>query len=1098
MEPESVASPEDEANTSAELTGGAGYTYEDTVVAYYLAALLREEGAAGQSGPVQRVAVQQRPQGEPLDDLVIDFAEHGTERRLSLQVKRSLTISAATSNTDFIETIENCKKTRAKVGFRNGLDRYGFVAETVSSDSLRRFRRLLEWASSSPTGADFVARFTGRGASGLAERKLRGALRPIIASNDDGEVDFYRHFVVPDLSGLESHGALAASIANNLNAILVPEGNQNGVGLFAALSREARLGAGTGKIWTRSILLEALTPAFRLRGVPAYAEDLAIIKSITDTAIADISDEVGHVHIDRTSKMMEVLAQLNQKRLVNITGLPGSGKSAILRNVAQTLGVKGPLLFLKSDMFQGNDWQSFAITRRLRHLLPIDLLAEIGAGGNAVLFIDGIDRIAPPQRNIVKDLLRAMSKEPTLSNWRVLVTSRNQGLEPFRAWLPSGLYQSTGIGDVAVGRFDDNEAELLAGKLPGLRSLLFGTEAVREIARRPFFAAVLARGAVDGVSLETAHSEIDLISYWWSGGGYDATPATLPQRQRALLDLAQVGARVLGKSVSSLQIAPDTISRLAELQVDGIVKTADEGATYSFTHDIFFEWAFYRLFIGLGAQWTDALSAAGEAPLLGRVVSLFSQYQIGGGQSWESSYTTLENGNLRPQWRRAWLTGPPASPLFEVVRDRFQVFLVKDNFVLLKRFLVWFQAEHTIPSPLIIANESLAIDSAARIRAADLLGWPSDGETWGRVLDWLMELLNDLPTPLLPHVLELFKVWQNAFGDLKNKWSAAILVRCSEWLTEIEGLRYQERLSFNHGRWDALGGDAGKAFESGLRQVLLRSIRAYPSYAEAILDRTIGNGRLRKETYEELIAYSPILSTVAPQKLADLAFAELQQLLPKVKIEKKRLAAKQRSDALQKIREKAEQDRTEQERRVLTHMPFISGSKEYDLDDIGIDRYHHSYFPPSPLHEPFGSLFKSTPAIARSLVRNLANRAMEGWRQVHALYPQRFGTPIPLELEFPWGTQRFWGDWKTYNWIKGQLAPQPLECAFLALAYWAHTQRDAGRPVDELIREVVEGHECWTVLCLGGGTFTRELSHIRNSSPDRILSATLAHGLGAG
>lgn len=45
--------------TSTELTGGTGFTYEDRVVAYYLAALLREERAAGLDGVVKTVAVQQ-------------------------------------------------------------------------------------------------------------------------------------------------------------------------------------------------------------------------------------------------------------------------------------------------------------------------------------------------------------------------------------------------------------------------------------------------------------------------------------------------------------------------------------------------------------------------------------------------------------------------------------------------------------------------------------------------------------------------------------------------------------------------------------------------------------------------------------------------------------------------------------------------------------------------------------------------------------------------------------------------------------------------------------------------------------------------------
>ena len=70
---------------STELTGGEGFTYEDTIVAYYLTALLHEDSAAGISGNVSRVAVQQASQGEPLDDLVVDALQMNEPRRLSLR-----------------------------------------------------------------------------------------------------------------------------------------------------------------------------------------------------------------------------------------------------------------------------------------------------------------------------------------------------------------------------------------------------------------------------------------------------------------------------------------------------------------------------------------------------------------------------------------------------------------------------------------------------------------------------------------------------------------------------------------------------------------------------------------------------------------------------------------------------------------------------------------------------------------------------------------------------------------------------------------------------------------------------------------------------
>jgi hypothetical protein len=91
----SVTSAPEGKPASTELTGGAGFTYEDTVGAYYLAHLLRREGASGQAGVVVSVAVQQQGHGNPMDDLVVEFDEVGTKRVLGLQIKRSVTISGA-------------------------------------------------------------------------------------------------------------------------------------------------------------------------------------------------------------------------------------------------------------------------------------------------------------------------------------------------------------------------------------------------------------------------------------------------------------------------------------------------------------------------------------------------------------------------------------------------------------------------------------------------------------------------------------------------------------------------------------------------------------------------------------------------------------------------------------------------------------------------------------------------------------------------------------------------------------------------------------------------------------------------------------------
>jgi hypothetical protein len=100
-----------------------------------------------------------------------------------------------------------------------------------------------------------------------------------------------------------------------------------------------------------------------------------------------------------------------------------------------------------------------------------------------------------------------------------------------------------------VPTFSDGEAEQLAQSKPQLRKLLFGSPAVQDIARRRFFAAVLARSIPEGTGPQT---EVDLINAWWKRAGHDAVPDTVLQRQRALINFARTFVPSELGSVTSL------------------------------------------------------------------------------------------------------------------------------------------------------------------------------------------------------------------------------------------------------------------------------------------------------------------------------------------------------------------------------------------------------------------------------------------------------------------------------------------------------------------------------------------------------------------
>jgi hypothetical protein len=276
---------------STELTGGAGFTYEDTVVAYYLTQLLRRERASGQSGFVKSVAVQRQGFGHPMDDLIVEFDDQDTRRTLDIQIKRSVTISSAASNEEFRGIISDAVKTQALATFTKGLDKCGFVVEHVTTETFRNFVRLIDWATSSTTGAEFETRFTVQGNAGKDEQSLRTALRPLLGDpSSDDEVSFYQHFAALNFNGLGEGGALRAEIISRLQGIIVSNEDGQDILLFDRLCRIAREGSATVKKWDRASLIGQLRGTVRLNVIPFLKDDIARLTTSAQAVLANMPE----------------------------------------------------------------------------------------------------------------------------------------------------------------------------------------------------------------------------------------------------------------------------------------------------------------------------------------------------------------------------------------------------------------------------------------------------------------------------------------------------------------------------------------------------------------------------------------------------------------------------------------------------------------------------------------------------------------------------------------------------------------------------------------------------------------------------------------
>ncbi|MEO0918415.1 MAG: hypothetical protein AAFY31_15750 [Pseudomonadota bacterium] len=140
-----------------------------------------------------------------------------------------------------------------------------------------------------------------------------------------------------------------------------------------------------------------------------------------------------------------------------------------------------------------------------------------------------------------------------------------------------------------------------------------------------------------------------------------------------------------------------------------------------------------------------------------------------------------------------------------------------------------------------------------------------------------------------------------------------------------------------------------------------------------------------------------------------------------------------------------------------------------DWDSPGISDHSRHCHPASPVQQPFAALFENAPQEGLRLICKLLSRTVVAWRELPRYDYHNREIPVPFSVDFPWGTQTFWGDQRIYGWYRGLFSCDILESALMALEDWAFSELEAGRDVDEIVRELVTGHESVATLGIALG-----------------------------
>lgn len=440
-------------DASPEATGGIGTSYEHVCIAAYLAALLTRSHAPACPGIVTSIALQQKANGRPLDDVVIGWEDDaGRKGTVDLQLKRRLPVSAG-EKSDFARIVADAWETMKLADFVDRRDLAGGLSELISSANHYACQKLRNLAAESdPAG---FAKAVATQVDGAA-RKASTAVQEVLtrslgaAPSSADMLFFWRNFVVGRMETTAQLGIDRLRAIDLLSQIAPPDG-ANPTQLFAVLEALARqLNVHAAHV-DRKMLVSLLEERFGTRvsplpgGLPDALEagrrGAALeLEGFRDQAVAQLIDPLfatqdgeGRKATERLVQLDGVEAELRASRSLVVVGEPGAGKSNALAQIAVSLlGQPGLVPIVRS--LPSLALHKTAIVSQLCGKGNFSDFSEahfatLARSSQAVLLFDGWNELNPEQRQWAWSELETLRRD--YANLLLVIATRAGTAIPF-------------------------------------------------------------------------------------------------------------------------------------------------------------------------------------------------------------------------------------------------------------------------------------------------------------------------------------------------------------------------------------------------------------------------------------------------------------------------------------------------------------------------------------------------------------------------------------------------------------------------------------------------------------------------------------------
>lgn len=607
--------------------GGGGTNFEQLVQTAFLTTLIiRGNVPCIASGELSEVALQVTNRGYETDDFMATAKSKSGEHRLLIQVKHDISFTA--DNKKFKEVINAFWKDYNNTSiFDKKKDKLIVVKNGLTKDERNHLKSLFNWAIQHATETDFITEVNRIKGKKDRLNVFRDVLKEANSNTDLSDKELWEFLKCVDVLEYDFLNEGSVDETYFLNLIKLSKSKNSAItekeiweSIFAYV---ATLNPNGGSATLKSIKDKDFFQHFDNTQLSPYLKAVEKLKSDSKEILRPIKTSIGknenEFHLPRTETREKILDELDNSQLTIVTGKPGVGKSAEIKEILLKDFPNASVFVFRADQFNqptlANVFSSQGVNETIQDIFScISLIPE------KIIFIDSMEKLleADPECAF-KQLLALLKEHPEI---KFIGSSRKYAIDLII--LKFGIDKNnTGIIDIPT--LNEEELKLVAEKFPQLNSIL-KNDKVKNLLQSPKYLdfSILAISKTNDDYANVSLTEFK--DKLWNSLVVDSTNTKngLPiKREEAFKEIAVKRAKEM-----RLFTKPDKsdAEAIACLENDELVFQENNNRKYSPTHDILEDWALVKYVSSKFEDFPnpkDLFSNLGNEPAIRRAFRLW-------------------------------------------------------------------------------------------------------------------------------------------------------------------------------------------------------------------------------------------------------------------------------------------------------------------------------------------------------------------------------------------------------------------------------------------------------------------------------------------